>query len=147
MIRGLRIKQTFPFPTRHPSQCKAKYRYKQGLFSFNAPPRITLPSFRSLANTTEAAPPSYILDVHRWQVELLLQVLDGLTDYIFFKNDCSVYFDCNWAFAKLVGLKRPKQIAGKTDLNLPWQVPGDTAVIFRKHDQKVLAGKVLSDHL
>ena len=52
---------------------------------------------------------AYIVEV------FLKNITRSLPNYIFWKNEKSVYLGCNENFARLVGLSRPEDIVGKTD--------------------------------
>ena len=69
----------------------------------------------------------------------------SLPQYIFWKDKKSVYLGCNENFARLVGLKRPEDIIGKTDLDLNWQPTGHSAEEFRRGDQETLNGHPLTN--
>ncbi len=68
-----------------------------------------------------------------------------LPQYIFWKDQKSVYLGCNENFARLVGLHSPEDIAGKTDMDLNWQPTGHTADVFRRGDQETLNGCPLTN--
>ena len=60
----------------------------------------------------------------------LRNITRSLPQYIFWKNQKSVYLGCNENFARLVGLSRPEEIVGKTDQDLNWQPTGHSAEDF-----------------
>ena len=113
---------------------------QRGVFLFDSP-------LSSSCQLPDEVSHELMLDISRWQIQSLLQLLDSLTDYVFFKDSRSIYFNCNRAFAKLVGLKYPHHIIGRSDYDLPWQVSRDTAGVFRRYDQQVLAGKPHTNQL
>lgn len=51
--------------------------------------------------------------------ELLKLVLDNIPQYIFWKNQDSVYLGCNRRWAEMAGVD-PEQVIGLTDADLPW---------------------------
>lgn len=65
--------------------------------------------------------------------------------FIFWKDKNSVYLGCNENYAKLLGLKSPSEIVGKTDFELGWQADGHSAEFFRQKDQEVLNGKSITN--
>ena len=75
----------------------------------------------------------------------LRNITRSLPQYIFLKDQKSVYLGCNENFARLVGLSRPEDIVGKTDLDLNWQPGGHTAEIFRQGDQDTLNGHPINN--
>ena len=99
-------------PLKSSSAQKTKRRVKQPAFSLDSSVRVTLPPLRP---PRPPWPHDVIVEIMRQQTCLFLDLIDGLTDCIFFKDGGSVYVDCNWAFARLVGLKYPHNIRGKID--------------------------------
>lgn len=75
----------------------------------------------------------------------LRNITRSLPQYIFWKDKKSVYLGCNENFARLVGLRSPEDIAGKTDADLHWQPDGHTADIFRQGDEETLNGHPLTN--
>jgi two-component system, OmpR family, aerobic respiration control sensor histidine kinase ArcB len=75
----------------------------------------------------------------------LRNIMRSLPQYIFLKDQKSVYLGCNENFARLVGLNRPEDIVGKSDQNLNWQPGGHTAEIFRQGDQDTLNGHPINN--
>ena len=68
--------------------------------------------------------------------QMLKLVLDNMPAYVFWKDRNSVYLGCNNLFAENAGLKSPEEIAGLTDLDLPWK---DTeAESYRADDKTVM---------
>ena len=51
---------------------------------------------------------------------MLQTVLDNFPGVVFWKDRQSNYLGCNQSFAIGAGLKRPAEIVGKTDLEMPW---------------------------
>ncbi|HLD16399.1 MAG TPA: ATP-binding protein [Coxiellaceae bacterium] len=72
-------------------------------------------------------------------------IVKHLPQYIFWKDNHSIYLGCNENYARLVGLHSPKEIVGKTDYDLPWSQEGDTAETFVSRDKAVLRGQPLVD--
>ncbi len=73
------------------------------------------------------------------QKEMMELIIDSIPQYIFWKNNNSVYTGCNANFAELAGLKDVNDIIGRTDYELPWQM--DEVVSFRDYDKQVLEQK------
>jgi PAS domain S-box-containing protein len=65
---------------------------------------------------------------------MLQMVLDNIPVRVFWKDCQSNYLGCNHLFAEDVGLERNREIAGKTDDDLPWK---DRADLYRKIDVQV----------
>jgi two-component system, OmpR family, aerobic respiration control sensor histidine kinase ArcB len=82
---------------------------------------------------------AYILEV------FLKNITQSLPNYMFWKDDQSVYLGCNQNFARLIGLSTPEEIIGKTDQDLNWQPAGDTAELFQQGDQATLAGRPVTN--
>jgi PAS domain S-box-containing protein len=53
--------------------------------------------------------------------EMFQLVLDNIPQFIFWKDNKSVYLGCNKNFARIAGVEDPKKIIGKTDRELPWK--------------------------
>jgi PAS domain S-box-containing protein len=72
-----------------------------------------------------------------WASSQMLQlVLDNMPAFVFWKDRNSVYLGCNYLFAANAGLRSPHDIAGLTDLDLPWK---DTeAASYRADDRLVM---------
>jgi len=76
----------------------------------------------------------------REQVELALResqqmlhlVIDNIPQYIFWKDQQSVFLGCNRKFAEMVGVSSPENIVGKTELDLAWKQ--EEADFFREYD-------------
>ncbi len=82
---------------------------------------------------------AYILEV------FLKNITQSLPNYMFWKDDKSVYLGCNQNFARLIGLRTPEEIIGKTDQDLHWQPAGDTAELFQQGDRATLAGRPVTN--
>jgi PAS domain S-box-containing protein len=82
---------------------------------------------------------AYIIEIS------LKNITQSLPNYIFWKDAQSVYLGCNENFARLVGLRMPEEIIGKTDKDLNWQPVGDTAERFQQGDQATLAGRPITN--
>ncbi len=80
-----------------------------------------------------------IEDQLRYQEELLRLVIDGIPQYIFWKDHKSVYLGCNRRFALLAGVGSPDNIVGKTDFDLPWKAEDSYAC--RALDQHLIETK------
>ena len=82
---------------------------------------------------------------HPMTSSLLQSFVAACPHYAFLKDTDSRYLACNADFAHLVGLSDPKDIVGRTDYELAWQIPGDQAAFFRQGDQAALSGKPLTN--
>ncbi len=71
---------------------------------------------------------------------LLQLVLNQLPQTIFWKDVNSTFLGCDRSFAKLAGLKSPKDILGKTDYDLPWTK--EEADWYRKCDREVIDSNI-----
>ncbi|MFZ4523788.1 MAG: PAS domain S-box protein, partial [Bacteroidales bacterium] len=67
---------------------------------------------------------------------MLQTVLDNFPGVVFWKDRQSNYLGCNQSFAIGAGLKRPAEIIGKTDLELPWALT--EAINYIKDDVAVM---------
>ncbi|HNY28325.1 MAG TPA: transporter substrate-binding domain-containing protein, partial [Candidatus Sumerlaeota bacterium] len=67
---------------------------------------------------------------------MLEQVVNAVPQAIFWKDRNCLYLGCNETFAGMVGLKSAKQIAGKSDFDLPW--PRPEAEAYRRDDREVM---------
>jgi PAS domain S-box-containing protein len=63
-------------------------------------------------------------------------VIDNIPQLISWKDINSSYLGCNKNFARVAGLKNPKEILGKTDYELPWKI--SEAESFFEIDQFVM---------
>jgi PAS domain S-box-containing protein len=70
--------------------------------------------------------------------QILRLVLDSIPTRVFWKDRNSTYQGCNKAFAQDAGVHDPESIIGKTDFDLPWELP--QAKSFREYDARVMAG-------
>jgi PAS domain S-box-containing protein len=68
----------------------------------------------------------------------LENIIERIPYYIFWKNTASVYLGCNQRFADLVGKKSPKEIIGKTDVELEWG-KGEPE-LYRQGDLETMQG-------
>ncbi|HEX3799615.1 MAG TPA: PAS domain S-box protein [Verrucomicrobiae bacterium] len=75
-------------------------------------------------------------DALRKHEAMLLEVLNSVPQYIFWKDLNSVYLGCNKVFAEAAGLPSPQQVIGKTDFDLPWTP--EEAETCRRHDREVV---------
>jgi PAS domain S-box-containing protein len=73
------------------------------------------------------------MDIHE---KLLLQIIQKVPEYIFWKDIHSIYQGCNENFAKLIGLSSSTQIIGKTDRDMPWG--GYTDSLYLKEDRTII---------
>ncbi len=71
----------------------------------------------------------------RRQKDLLSHILSSIPHFVFWKDRDSVYQGCNERFARIGGLERAEDIAGKTDYDLAWK---EQAEWYRKCDQDVM---------
>lgn len=76
---------------------------------------------------------------------MLARIFAAIPQAIFWKDTRSVYLGCNEVFARLAGLKRPEDVTGKTDFDLPWQ-PAETAK-YRADDQRIMQGRESELHI
>lgn len=72
----------------------------------------------------------------RQSQQFLQLVLENIPDFVFWKDFKSVYLGCNRNFARLVGVKTPEAIVGKTDWELSWNQ--QEAEAFRAWDRYVM---------
>ncbi len=68
--------------------------------------------------------------------QMLQLVMDNIPELISWKDINSTYLGCNKNFARVAGLRDPKEIIGKTDYELPWKV--SEAESFFEIDQFVM---------
>ncbi len=72
-----------------------------------------------------------------WQErEFLLELLDNIPYYIFWKNRDSIFMGCNRLFAETANLKNPQDIVGKSDYDLPWSK--ENSNLYRDADKSVM---------
>ncbi len=67
-------------------------------------------------------------------------VIDNIPQFIFWKDTNSVFLGCNKLFAKVAGIDSPKDIVGKTDYDLPWEIT--EADYYREVDKRVITSKL-----
>jgi PAS domain S-box-containing protein len=71
---------------------------------------------------------------------MLRLVLDSIPEYVFWKDQQSIYQGCNRMFHELMGLSSPEDIIGKRDSDL---VPGAPVVTrYAAEDQQILSGQM-----
>jgi PAS domain S-box-containing protein len=78
-------------------------------------------------------------------LQLLENIMDNYPGLIFWKDTNSIYQGCSNAFAKSAGLVAPKEILGKSDLDLPWK--NHEAEAYRRGDRAVMGDGTLILHL
>jgi PAS domain S-box-containing protein len=76
---------------------------------------------------------------------LFNKLAESLPQYIFWKDENSVYLGCNKNYANFIGLDSPDDIIGKTDYDLSWQANGHTAETFRRDDRETLFGSAITN--
>ncbi len=74
-------------------------------------------------------------DENQAKSKFIVDLLEQLPTYIFWKDKDCVYLGCNEIFAKSAGLTSSAQIIGKTDYDLVWKDQGD---LYRADDQEVI---------
>jgi PAS domain S-box-containing protein len=74
-------------------------------------------------------------ELHR-QWELLINLMDNIPFFVFWKDRDSRYLGCNKMFAKAAGVENPEFIKGKTDYDLAWEKK--EADFYRKIDSEVM---------
>lgn len=72
----------------------------------------------------------------REQMEILRLVMDNIPQAVFWKDINSVYLGCNSVFARFAGVGDPKNIVGKTDIDLAWAK--EDVESFRRDDRRVM---------
>ena len=75
---------------------------------------------------------------------VLFQILNSVTESIFWKDRDSVYLGCNFAFARAAGLDSSELIVGMTDLQLPWR---DYAAAYVADDREVIENNRPKRHI
>jgi PAS domain S-box-containing protein len=68
--------------------------------------------------------------------DILQLILNSIPQYVFWKDRNSVYQGCNRKFGDAAGMKRPEDICGLTDHDLPWT--REEADFYRLCDQRVM---------
>lgn len=76
---------------------------------------------------------------------ILSEILDAIPQGVFWKDTESVYIGCNRVFAKHANLRYPREIAGKTDYDLPW--PTEEAEAYRADDREVIQTRQPKRHI
>jgi len=76
----------------------------------------------------------------RMSEEMFRLVLSNIPQAVFWKDLKSIYIGCNKAFAEIVGLERPEDIAGKTDYGL--SMTKDEANFYREADRRVMESAI-----
>ena len=69
-------------------------------------------------------------------MEILRLVMDNIPQAVFWKDINSVYLGCNSVFARFAGVGDPKNIVGKTDIDLAWAK--EDVESFRRDDRRVM---------
>ena len=72
-------------------------------------------------------------------------IMDNIPQFIFWKDQNSVYLGCNQNFARGAGLAHPNEIVGKTDFDLPWTA--EEAEFYRAIDCDVMRENTPRLHL
>ena len=68
--------------------------------------------------------------------EMLQTVMNTIPEYVFWKDEKSVYLGCNENFALVAGVSAPDDIVGKTDYDLAWR--DVETELFRALDKEVM---------
>ena len=76
---------------------------------------------------------------------MLIQIIDTIPQFVFWKDRDSVYLGCNIVFARAAGIERPEEIVGKTDYDLPW-LPEETEA-YRSDDRTVMESNRPKAHI
>ena len=76
---------------------------------------------------------------------MLVQIIDTIPQFVFWKDRDSVYLGCNMVFARAAGIEHPEDIVGKTDYDLPW-LPEETAA-YRSDDRAVMESNRSKAHI
>ncbi|NVN93519.1 MAG: PAS domain S-box protein, partial [Desulfuromonadales bacterium] len=72
--------------------------------------------------------------LHRSQ-KMLQLVMDNIPQKVYWKDRDSRYLGCNQSFAEHAGLKKPAEIVGRDDSQMPWV---RNAADYQVHDRKVM---------
>ena len=80
-----------------------------------------------------------------WDRTLLENIILHLPNFAFWKNSDLTYMGCNENFAKLLGLRSPAEIIGKTDYELAWQSSESDIAFIQNCDKTVLAGNSIKN--
>lgn len=76
---------------------------------------------------------------------MLQEIFNAIPQHVFWKDRESRYLGCNRLFAEATGMKRPEDIVGKTDYDLPW--PSDEAEAYRAYDRFVMENNQPKRHI
>ncbi len=68
--------------------------------------------------------------------EMLRLVIDNIPQFIFWKDQNSVYLGCNKNFSNIAGMADPDQIIGKTDADLTWDEKAP--VNYKNTEKKIM---------
>ena len=77
--------------------------------------------------------------------KMLVQIIDTIPQFVFWKDRDSVYLGCNIIFARAAGIEFPEDIVGKTDFDLPW-LPEETEA-YRRDDRIVMDSNRAKAHI
>lgn len=69
-------------------------------------------------------------------IDFLATLIDKLPAYLFWKDTQGTYLGCNQNFANHLGVNSPKDVVGKTDLELP--ISKESSKSFQKIDQNIM---------
>lgn len=75
-------------------------------------------------------------DAVQAQKNLYQNIIDNIPHAIYWKDTEYKYLGCNQAFAEKAGFKRPAELIGKNDLEMPWKV--EETKVFRSVDEKII---------
>ena len=77
--------------------------------------------------------------------QMLQLVMDNIQQAIFWKDRNFAYLGCNIVFAKAAGLKKPEDVIGKTDYDLPWKK--EESDFFRQCDKEIMESNKARAHI
>ena len=77
--------------------------------------------------------------------QMLEQVMSNIPQFIFWKNRKSVYLGGNDNFARVAGVASSRDIAGKTDFDLPWKK--EEADFFHACGERVMKSGIAEYHI
>ena len=77
--------------------------------------------------------------------EMLLLVMDNIPQFIFWKDNNSIYLGCNQNFAKISGLETAENIIGKTDYDIPFKQ--QKADFLRECDARIMKNNKAEYHI
>ena len=69
-------------------------------------------------------------------LNMIRHIIDSVPQSVFWKDRDWAYLGCNEVFARAAGIRKPEDIIGKTDFDLPW--PREEAVAYRDDDREVI---------